>query len=370
MNELTQRGINALKANDRASARKLLAAALQQDQNDATAWLWLAAAVDTPGQRVDCLRQVLKIDPTNQAALKGLAALEAPAAGTQAQGANVPSASPAQPVAGAAVPQSPPNRQPAAPARPLTNEELRALADEGFSDELGSDSASESDDTDAVSTSTHMVAESAPASVDTGSAPASTNTLPEAAPANTSAPYTGPVVGYRPPVRVEDEEADARKIFKVRPSNVPALLSFWVFFFGALIVNSQINAIKPDGVFQSEGFLEGMPIAVFGMLFALVLGLLLEIVVLYVVIRNMRTHYELTSASLSLPFRGRPTRIPIRDIYHAVCHQTSFQRLYGAGDLQVDAAVQGELAHVRLRNIPGCHKRAEEIAYLIQDNAA
>lgn len=147
-------------------------------------------------------------------------------------------------------------------------------------------------------------------------------------------------------------------------------MAFWVFFFGALFVGSQVSALNPGGTFQAEGPLEGMPFAFFGMLFALGLGLLLESVVLYVVIRNMRTHYELSSASLTMPFRGRRTSIPVRDIYQVECRQSFLQRLYGAGDVLVNAAVQGELANLRLRSVPGCDKRAQEISYLIQDKAA
>lgn len=73
MNDLTQRGIQALKSGDRATARKLLAGAVKQDPNDAAAWLWLTGALDTDEERAACLRQVLRIDPGNQTAARGLA---------------------------------------------------------------------------------------------------------------------------------------------------------------------------------------------------------------------------------------------------------------------------------------------------------
>lgn len=343
MNELTQRGINALKANDRASARKLLAAALQQDPNDATAWLWLAAAMDTPGQRIDCLRQVLKIDPNNQAAIKGLAALGVPASTTppaEEQPAD-------QPPAPAAPPPVPAEPEAAAPLSSL--DDLRAMAEASFSDEPAEASLDMVDD--AASTEAQQVPEQA------YELPAASFAPPAAA---------APAVPYNPPPRADVSETNARKIFNVRPSNIPAVLSFWVFFFGSLFVGGQINALNPGGTFEG-GAWEGMPFALFGMIFSLGLGLVLAVVVLYVILRNSRTHYELTSASLTLPFRGRRTRIPIHEIYSVDCHQSFFQKLYGAGDVLMDAAVQGELAHVRLRSVPGCHKRVEEIAYLIRD---
>ncbi len=403
MNELTQRGINALKANDRASARKLLAAALQQDQNDATAWLWLAAAMETPGQRIDCLRQVLKIEPNNQAALKGLAALGAPAMKTPGQPASAPpthAAAEMPPPARAAAPvQEPPDvrkpsaNQPAPSPQPLSLDELRGLA----SIDSAPDAESTSADTETTFTGAESIsadiekpfapAESAPAdevetSMDAASEPVEAEN-PSAyadrisayagndpAAQAPSAPATSPVARYRPPVRAErEDDADARKIFKTRPSNIPALMAFWLFFFGALFIGSQVNALNPGGTIQAEGFLEGMPFAIFGLLFSLGLGLLLEFVVVFVVIRNMRTRYELTSASLTIPFRGRRTRIPVRDIYHVECRQSFMQRLYGAGDVLVNTVVQGELNQVRLRSIPKCDKRAQEIAYLIQDQA-
>lgn len=341
MNELTQRGINALKANDRASARKLLAAALQQDPNDATAWLWLAAVMETPDQRIDCLRQVLKIDPNNQAAIKGLAALGAPVSAAPAaeeQFVDLPPASSAPPP----VPAEP---EAAAPLSSL--DDLRAMAAASFANEP-------------VEAEVDPVGSLAPQQM-----LEQDNELPAASLAQAAA--VAPAVPYTPSPRAEVSETNARKIFNVRPSNIPAVLAFWVFFLGSLYIGGRINAINPGGTFEG-GAWEGMPFALFGLIFSLGLGLVLTIVVLYVILRNTRTHYELTSASLTLPFRGKRTRIPIHEIYSVDCHQSFFQKLYGAGDVLLDAAVRSELAHVRMRSVPGCHKRVEEIAYLIRDN--
>jgi hypothetical protein len=90
MNELTQRGIEALRSGDRSAARLLLGAALKQDPNDATAWLWLTGALESEAERIQCLKQVLRIDPENAAASRGLALL----LGQRAKGAASAEAAP------------------------------------------------------------------------------------------------------------------------------------------------------------------------------------------------------------------------------------------------------------------------------------
>jgi Tfp pilus assembly protein PilF len=51
--DLTSRGIAALKAGDRLRARQLLAAAVTANPNDEQAWLWLSGAVDA-GHAASC----------------------------------------------------------------------------------------------------------------------------------------------------------------------------------------------------------------------------------------------------------------------------------------------------------------------------
>lgn len=58
-------------------ARRSLLQLVRQDPNNALAWLWLAQALDDPKRQLDCLRQVLRIDPNNQDALWGMNALQA-----------------------------------------------------------------------------------------------------------------------------------------------------------------------------------------------------------------------------------------------------------------------------------------------------
>lgn len=72
---LTQQGMHALQANDRARAYDLLGRAVQLAPHNEQAWLWLSGAVDSAAERRYCLEQVLVINPQNAAAQRGLALL-------------------------------------------------------------------------------------------------------------------------------------------------------------------------------------------------------------------------------------------------------------------------------------------------------
>lgn len=74
---LLREGIAALKVGHRAKARNLLMQAIEQDEHNETAWLWLSGAVDTDEARAICLRNVLVINPGNEVAQRGLASLAA-----------------------------------------------------------------------------------------------------------------------------------------------------------------------------------------------------------------------------------------------------------------------------------------------------
>jgi hypothetical protein len=78
---LLAQGIAAAKAGDKSTARHLLTRAVRRHPDSETAWLWLGAVLDTPQGRAFCLRKVLALNPANQMAQRGLAALEKVAAG-------------------------------------------------------------------------------------------------------------------------------------------------------------------------------------------------------------------------------------------------------------------------------------------------
>lgn len=68
--------IKFIKSGDRAYGKNLLTEILETDPENETAWLWMSAVVDTDGQRRECLKEVLKFNPNNQAAKRGLEKLE------------------------------------------------------------------------------------------------------------------------------------------------------------------------------------------------------------------------------------------------------------------------------------------------------
>ena len=70
--EVFQDAIEALRAGDKAKARDLFTGLLKTDQNNATYWVWLSAAMDTAKERVYCLQTAIKLDPENAYAKRGL----------------------------------------------------------------------------------------------------------------------------------------------------------------------------------------------------------------------------------------------------------------------------------------------------------
>lgn len=73
MNPLTQQGIAAYKAGNKAEARRLLKQALQQDPTDIPAWLCLSGTIEEAAGQAYCFQMVLRMDPNNAIALKGMA---------------------------------------------------------------------------------------------------------------------------------------------------------------------------------------------------------------------------------------------------------------------------------------------------------
>jgi len=53
-------------------AKELLTGLLQGDQNNATYWIWMSAAMETQKERLYCLQMAYKMDPNNTAAQRGL----------------------------------------------------------------------------------------------------------------------------------------------------------------------------------------------------------------------------------------------------------------------------------------------------------
>ncbi|HEY3473116.1 MAG TPA: tetratricopeptide repeat protein, partial [Anaerolineales bacterium] len=67
-----QEAVEALRAGNKNRARELLTGLLKTDQNNATYWVWMSAAVETTKERIYCLQTAYKLDPNSAAAKRGL----------------------------------------------------------------------------------------------------------------------------------------------------------------------------------------------------------------------------------------------------------------------------------------------------------
>ena len=72
-----QDAVNALRAGNKALAKDVLTRLLKTDQNNATYWVWMSAAMETHKERVYCLQTALRFDPENVSAKRGLTLLGA-----------------------------------------------------------------------------------------------------------------------------------------------------------------------------------------------------------------------------------------------------------------------------------------------------
>jgi tetratricopeptide (TPR) repeat protein len=70
--KVLREAIKAIANGERDRARDLLTRLLRTNREDPDYWLWMSAVVDTPKERIFCLKNVLRIDPENTAAQNGL----------------------------------------------------------------------------------------------------------------------------------------------------------------------------------------------------------------------------------------------------------------------------------------------------------
>lgn len=61
-----QRAVELLKTDDKETARKLLVQVVKQEPNNEKAWFYLVACAATPAQREASIRQLLRLNPTNE----------------------------------------------------------------------------------------------------------------------------------------------------------------------------------------------------------------------------------------------------------------------------------------------------------------
>ncbi|MBA3470296.1 MAG: hypothetical protein H0T53_11710, partial [Herpetosiphonaceae bacterium] len=76
--ELVQRGITAAREGRYGVAQQSLREAVRLSPNHEQAWLWLSGVEDTEQGKLTALEQVLRINPHNVAAIRGLEHLKQP----------------------------------------------------------------------------------------------------------------------------------------------------------------------------------------------------------------------------------------------------------------------------------------------------
>jgi hypothetical protein len=79
-------GVAAAKAGKMEEAQEWLVALLQIDRYNEQGWVWLSDTADNDQDRLDCMLEVLKINPDNALARRGLAALRAKGGGSASAG--------------------------------------------------------------------------------------------------------------------------------------------------------------------------------------------------------------------------------------------------------------------------------------------
>lgn len=72
---MVRAGVEAYRAGKRAEARTLLERAIELDNYNELAWMWLSAVVDSPAEQQTCLENVVVINPENERAKQGLRSL-------------------------------------------------------------------------------------------------------------------------------------------------------------------------------------------------------------------------------------------------------------------------------------------------------
>lgn len=73
---LYERGLAAARGGQKRVAAGLLTRSVQLDPRNERAWLWLSGVLEEPQQQAFCLHAVLKLNPANQHAQRGLRLLE------------------------------------------------------------------------------------------------------------------------------------------------------------------------------------------------------------------------------------------------------------------------------------------------------
>jgi tetratricopeptide (TPR) repeat protein len=75
--QIFEEAVSSVRQGDRHRGRDLLTRLLKRHPESPECWLWMSAVVDSPRERSYCLKQVLKFDPGNRSARRGLILLGA-----------------------------------------------------------------------------------------------------------------------------------------------------------------------------------------------------------------------------------------------------------------------------------------------------
>jgi len=76
MSHWVDEGKRLLRSGQREEGERALRIAIQEDDRNVEAWLWLARAVQSDAERITCLLRVMELDPRNATARRTLAALQ------------------------------------------------------------------------------------------------------------------------------------------------------------------------------------------------------------------------------------------------------------------------------------------------------
>jgi dipeptidyl aminopeptidase/acylaminoacyl peptidase len=90
LNDLINQGIEAARARDRETARKLFEQVVEQDEENIRGWLLLSRVVENIDEKRICLTTVLQLDPDNKRAQQELEELDAKISKTKADEEIVP----------------------------------------------------------------------------------------------------------------------------------------------------------------------------------------------------------------------------------------------------------------------------------------
>ncbi|HPH95696.1 MAG TPA: tetratricopeptide repeat protein [Anaerolineaceae bacterium] len=69
---LFDQAMEAIEKRDKSHAREILARLLKDDPTNVACWLWMSTLVETSKEQIYCLQEVLKFDPNNETARRGL----------------------------------------------------------------------------------------------------------------------------------------------------------------------------------------------------------------------------------------------------------------------------------------------------------